>query len=474
MSPTSPKGGLSSTYVPSFLVSNGLSLAPKIDELRHVVQNANLDCICITETWLRSSIHDNVVALEGFNIMRRDRIESEHGGVCMYIKDTIDFTALAELQEPSFEMLWAKLRPFRLPRECNSIVVGTLYHPPSASDPAIMEYLIKCLSTIKSCYPNCGILIAGDFDRLQITRLRNNFQLKQIVHFPTRGRTTLDLILANISEYYQDPIERLPFGLSGHASIELQPKERAHVKQPTITIKTRDLRPNLIQARRCALSRGDNQQFRELRNRVNRERKACRAKYFQAKVEHLKKCRPSAWWDEIKKLSGCSPAFTERSYVTKSLQHLYGPSDDISLANTINKAFLTPMQCFSPLPADFVITPSNSATQQPALAVSNESIYKKLTKLNRSKAHGPDGIPGWVLKENADLLAAPIPDILNLSYREGRLPHSWKEADVVPVPKQRPMQDINKHLRPISLTPILSKIAEEYVVDTYVKLAVLL
>ena len=43
----------------------------------------------------------------------------------------------------------------------------------------------------------------------------------------------------------------------------------------------------------------------------------------------------------------------------------------------------------------------------------------------------------------------------------------------MPVPKQRPVQDINKHLRPISLTPILSKIAEEYVVDTYVKPAAL-
>ena len=131
------------------------------------------------------------------------------------------------------------------------------------------------------------------------------------------------------------------------------------------------------------------------------------------------------------------------------------------------------MRSFTSLPADYVILPTNSATQQPALVVSNESVYKKLMKLNRSKAHGPDGIPGWVLKENADLLAAPIADILNSSYREGRLPPSWKEADVVPVPKQRPVQDINKHLRPISLTPILLKIAEEYVVDTYVKPAVL-
>ena len=124
------------------------------------------------------------------------------------------------------------------------------------------------------------------------------------------------------------------------------------------------------------------------------------------------------------------------------------------------------MRSFTPLPADYVILPPNSATQQTALVVSNE-VYKKLMKLSRSKAHGPDGIPGWVLKENADLLAVQIADILNSSYREGRLPPLWKEADVVPVPKQRPVQDINKHLRPISLTPILSKISEEYVVDTY-------
>ena len=73
-----------------------------------------------------------------------------------------------------------------------------------------------------------------------------------------------------------------------------------------------------------------------------------------------------------------------------------------------------------------------------------------------------------MLKENADMLAEPI-DIFN-SYWE--CPHLWKEADIIPVPKQRPVQDNTKHLRLILLTPILSKIAEEYVVDTYVKPAV--
>lgn len=65
---------------------------------------------------------------------------------------------------------------------------------------------------------------------------------------------------------------------------------------------------------------------------------------------------------------------------------------------------------------------------------------------------------GEFWKENADLLAAPRADILNSSYQEGSFSPSWKEADVVPVPKQRPVQNISKHLRYISLTPILSKI----------------
>ncbi|EDO35721.1 predicted protein, partial [Nematostella vectensis] len=78
-----------------------------------------------------------------------------------------------------------------------------------------------------------------------------------------------------------------------------------------------------------------------------------------------------------------------------------------------------------------------------------------------------------LLKENADLLAPAVTSIINTSFAEGRLPQSWKHADVDPVPKQKPVHDINKHLRPISLTPILSKVAEDFVVENHVKPAVL-
>ena len=53
------------------------------------------------------------------------------------------------------------------------------------------------------------------------------------------------------------------------------------------------------------------------------------------------------------------------------------------------------------------------------------------------------------------------------------LPSPVNEADVVAIPKEKSIQDINNHLRPISLTPILSKLAEDFVVNRYLKPAVM-
>ena len=41
-------------YVPSLFVSKVMSLAPKVDELRHLVKYANLDLVFITESWFKS------------------------------------------------------------------------------------------------------------------------------------------------------------------------------------------------------------------------------------------------------------------------------------------------------------------------------------------------------------------------------------------------------------------------------------
>ena len=45
-----------------------MSLVPKIDELHEVIHNSDVDIACITETWLRNHIDDNIVNLSGYKV----------------------------------------------------------------------------------------------------------------------------------------------------------------------------------------------------------------------------------------------------------------------------------------------------------------------------------------------------------------------------------------------------------------------
>ena len=116
----------------------------------------------------------------------------------MYIEDTIDFERLEEISNDSFEVLWINMRMSRLPRGFSNLVIGTFYHPPSADAPAMLDYLSSCLSALESRFSNYGFIILGDFNRLNISRLKYNYNLRQLINFPTRGKNTLDLVLTNL------------------------------------------------------------------------------------------------------------------------------------------------------------------------------------------------------------------------------------------------------------------------------------
>ena len=87
------------------------------------------DIACVTETWLRDHIHDNVVCIPGYNLVRRDRIDVTRGGVCTYIKKGLKYTVLEDLHDDKIEAIWLQLRPSRLPRGLSCIIIANVYHP---------------------------------------------------------------------------------------------------------------------------------------------------------------------------------------------------------------------------------------------------------------------------------------------------------------------------------------------------------
>ena len=115
--------------------------------------------------------------------------------------------------------LWLHIRPNRLPQGFSCIIVTAIYHPPKVDDRSIWEHLFQSLSLVESEYPNCGILVTGDFNRFDISGLLGYFRLKQIVKVPTRKDATLDFILRNMHEHYSAPQAFPPFGLSHHNTV---------------------------------------------------------------------------------------------------------------------------------------------------------------------------------------------------------------------------------------------------------------
>ena len=121
-----------------------------------------------------------------------------------------------------------------------------------------------------------------------------------------------------------------------------------------------------------------------------------------------------------------------------------------SLCPFLNRNNASTLPCYLPSP-------------QPPV-IETQVVCKKLLAISAFKAAGPDGIPIRIWKEYAPELAEPITLIFNTSIASGTFPTAWKDSNVTPVPKVTPITG-RGDLRPISLTAIVSKVLEDFVVE---------
>ena len=189
----------------------------------------------------------------------------------------------------------------------------------------------------------------------------------------------------------------------------------------------RKFQDHLIKLRQKAFVSDDTVRYRHYRNVVNRERKVIRGRYFASKVRQLKKTKPSQWWGAVKRIAGMVPAMGSESLFSQLHIEGYDSLPPQDIANRINNAFLEPREPFQCLE-----TPAPFEEDPIVFNISETAVLSALKKLNPHKVSGPDGIPNWLMREYAEILAPPVPSVLNSSFAEQRLPPSWKQADVVP------------------------------------------
>ena len=91
-----------------------------------------------------------------------------------------------------------------------------------------------------------------------------------------------------------------------------------------------------------------------------------------------------------------------------------------------------------------------------------------------TKATGLDRIPACFLKDSAAVITQTIGFLVNLSQTTGIVPDEWKQAKVVPLHKSGG-REVMDNYRPISILPVISKIAEKAVnvqlqLNTYINM----
>jgi len=99
-------------------------------------------------------------------------------------------------------------------------------------------------------------------------------------------------------------------------------------------------------------------------------------------------------------------------------------------------------------------------------SVSEYEIYKLLTSVKKT-APGSDNIPYWVFKHCSVELACVVANLVNKTLSTGIPPSAWKSALVTPIPKVTTVKSFTD-LRPISVTPILSRLVEKIIVRKYI------
>ena len=95
--------------------------------------------------------------------------------------------------------------------------------------------------------------------------------------------------------------------------------------------------------------------------------------------------------------------------------------------------------------------------------LSKSELEESLRKCKLQKAPGPDKVSNEMIVNLSGYGRMFLLNLINKTWKNGKLPKSWKKATVIPIlKKDKPKEKVNSY-RPISLTSCIGKIAERMI-----------
>ena len=192
-----------------------------------------------------------------------------------------------------------------------------------------------------------------------------------------------------------------------------------------------------------------------------------KSEFFKITFENYKN-KPKGIWKTIKSLIGVNKQ--------QSINHLRIKENDLGNNEEMTEAFnvnfstiadklrkLLPHVPFDTSKlSNFVRSRKDESAAFSFPPIAEADVVGYLLKIDSNKSTGVDGISSRMRKLAASIIAPSITKLINLSFSLNVFPSLWKTAKVTPICKSGDPTDVTNY-RPISVLPILSKIAERHV-----------
>ena len=189
----------------SFVHYNIQSISSKLDLLH--AELFHFDILAFTETWLSASVETDDLMLESYNKPeRKDRVGDPHGGVMLYVKETIFYKRREDLEIRGLENIWIELA-----NNHKRNLFGIFYRPPNSDAnyfSNIEDSLALAVDTAIS-----DIIVTGDFN-LNILSARTSRKIESLclqfsffqsidqpTHFTENSSSLIDLLLVSNKDH---------------------------------------------------------------------------------------------------------------------------------------------------------------------------------------------------------------------------------------------------------------------------------
>jgi len=492
-----------------------------VQHLQCDISTYNIDVALIVESWFRPYILDKAVSVDNYNIFRNDRTKRKGGGIAAYVREGLACKVIAPNQQVStvsnLELMWLELV-----FHSQLFFILCCYHPPKPRYCAycateLQSVITQDLEYLLAYRTDAIVIVAGDFNSLDTSFLERDFGLQQMVTTVTHGNRTIDKIFLSQPHLFLCTTVK-SIVKTKHLAVLLLPNSTRPITVPSSgnrkKVKVYDLSSHNIAYLRFAIHNFDWVRLLSSSTDVSIvysmflvNIKALIDMCVPSKTIKIGPRDPGYLTPAVKVLlakrrklrrKGC---IVEADVIADKINAMICKNRESSLSKlangatkelwnavngskkhnsiAINGAQLSPdtlNNYFAKVATDpgynIDRVASYRNSQDDGASYSGFSLHdyqiEPLLRNVKNTAPGMDNLPSWLFRLCSFELAGVIAGMFNLSFSTGRVPEQWLCALVTPVPKIPQPQQL-ADFRPISVTPILSRIAEKLVVTRWLR-----